>query len=422
MIDSKSVRRNFALGVFNGLFFILGETLIDPTLVIAAFVSRLTDSALWVGLVMPLLDGAWFLPQLWVSGYLQSQPHKMNLYRQTAVARSIAWTLLTVSVFTIRDSNWLLAAFFATLGVAAIGAGLSGLSFLEIVGKTIPAHERGWFFAWRLTLGGVTGIAASVGVQWALGGNSPLRYPFNFGVLFLVATLLFLIGLYLFTRIHEPPDTLTHPRASAIEQLRRAARIVRADSNYRHFLSLRSALMIAGSATPFFAIYVQQKLGGSLAMIGVYLGVLKTASLLTNMIFGRVSARWGNHRLMTLAAAAGMLMTGMMLALAVTASLIPISGTAASLWLIPVFAAAGIRESGIGVSGQSLLLDIAPPSERSLYLGFTNTLLGVILLSTGLGGVIVETLGFLSLLMITLAAHLFALGAALRLRGIVHRP
>lgn len=422
MRELNKAQRDFWLGVLNGLFFLLGETLIDPTLVIAAFVSHLTGSALWVGLVVPLLDGSWFLPQLWVSGYLQSQPRKMPLYKQTAVARSIAWSLLTASIFVLREPRWLLAAFFIMLGITAIGAGLSGLSFLEIVGKTVPAHERGMFFAWRLTLGGLTGIAASVVVQWILGEGSAVKFPNNFGVLFLIATALFVVGLYIFSRIDEPPDAAVLPRASVGAQLRRAAQILRTDGNYRHFISLRSALMVAGSATPFFAVYVQQRLGGSLAMIGIYLAVIKIVTMIANLIFGRLSARWGYHRLMMIAAAAGALMTGMVLALVVTASLIPISGWAASLWLIPVFAVSGIRESGIGISGQSLLLDIAPQSERSLYLGFTNTFLGIILLSTGLSGALVESSGFVSLFLLTLAAHLFALNSALRLRGAIHHP
>src|SRR6185503_17121504 len=96
------------LGVLNGLFYNLGETLIDPTLVIAAFISRLSDSALWVGLILPLLDGSWFLPQLYVSGFLQSQPRKLPFYRKTAVVRAFAWIGVTASVFFIHRPSTLL--------------------------------------------------------------------------------------------------------------------------------------------------------------------------------------------------------------------------------------------------------------------------------------------------------------------------
>jgi MFS family permease len=185
---------------------------------------------------------------------------------------------------------------------------------------------------------------------------------------------------------------------------------------------LRGALMIAGAATPFFAVYVQQRLGGPPGMVGVYLGVYTAASLLANILFGKYSARLGNRRTMIIATVAGLLMTGFVLALMLAAAPLGLSGWAASLWLLPVFALSGIRESGQGVSAQSLLLDIAPPSERTLYLGFANSLLGVVLLTTGVSGVIVVRFGFPALVLAAVAANVFALMSSLRLQDVRPAP
>ena len=417
MTDPKETQRNFNLGVLNGLFFVVGETLIDPTLVMAAFISHLTHSELWVGLVVPILDYTWFLPQLWVSGHLQSQPRKMPLYQLTAMVRAGSWVALTAAIFLIPNENLLLAAFVIMLSIAAIGAGFSGLSFLEIVGKTIPPQQRGLFFAWRLTLAGVVGIGASGVVQWLLGDHSPVTFPNNFGLLFLAATLLFFGGWGSFLQVREPADAQVLPTASFGQQLQRALQILRVDSNYRNFLILRSLLMIAGAGVPFYAIYVQHQLGGSLGMIGIYLATFKAANLLATIFLGRVSARWGYHRLMTVSTGAGILMTGMVLGLVVVAATTGVTGWAAAWWLVPVFIVNGIRESGIGIAGQSLLLEIAPSNERSLYLGFTNTFLGLVLFVTSFSGLLVETVGFAGLFIVTLVAYLLALNSASRLTG-----
>ncbi len=419
---SGVARRNFQLGVANGLLFTLAETLMDPTLVLVAFIGHLTHSPLWLGLVTPLRDGAWFLPQLWVSGYLQSQPLKLRLYQWMAVARVFAWGGLALAAFFVRDPRWLLVAFFGLYGLYALAAGFGGLSFLEIVGKTVPPQRRAVYFAWRLTLGGLAGIGASVFVRWMLDTDGPLAFPYNFATLFALGWVFAMIGLLLFCIIREPRDQTLLPRASLPAQVRRATRCLRADPNYRHFLSLRGALMIAGAATPFFAVYVQQRLGGPPGMVGVYLGVYTTASLLANVLFGKYSARLGNRRTMVIATVAGLLMTGSVLALMLAAAPLGLSGRAASLWLLPVFALSGIRESGQGVSAQSLLLDIAPPSERTLYLGFANSLLGVVLLATGVSGVIVVRFGFPALVLAAGAASVFALISSLRLQDVRPAP
>lgn len=417
MQTNSPSRRNFRLGVINGLAFTATDTMMDPTLVIAAFISHLTASPIWIGLIVPFNDGGWYLPQFWISGYLQSQPRKLVLYRLMAVIRTAIWIALVAIVYFVHQPQWLLVLFVIFFALLSLGSGFSGLSFLEIVGKTIPPNQRGLFFAWRLILGGIAGIASSVLVRWMLDDHNPLAFPYNFGALFSLALACGVWGLAAFSRTDEPPDANVLPRVSAAGQLRRAVAILRTDSNYRHFLALRTAMIVAGAATPFFAVYVHQALGGSLAMVGVYLAVLRTVGLLATVVFGRLSLTWGNHRLMIIAAGAGLIMTLSVLALVWLARPLNLGGAAASLWLLPVFAIAGVREAGLGVAAQSQLLDIAPPAERTLYLGFTNSFLGVMLLVTGLSGVVVQTLGFTELLVVTLAAHLFALYASRRVRS-----
>ena len=147
--DSPTYRRNFRLGVLNGLFYLLAEVLTDPTLVLVAFISHLTRSPFWLGLVVPLRDGAWFLPQLWVSGYLQSQPRKLPFYNRISVVRGFSFLLLVVATLTLRSPGTLLFAFFALYAVYSVASGFGGLPFLEIVGKTVPPSQRGLYFAWR---------------------------------------------------------------------------------------------------------------------------------------------------------------------------------------------------------------------------------------------------------------------------------
>ena len=408
-------RRNFWLGVLNGLFFTLAETLMDSSLVIVAFVGHLTQSTFWLGLVVPLRDGGWFLPQLWTSGYLQSQPRKLRLYSRVAVLRVFVLTLITLAAFWLRSPAWLLVAFFLCFTIYSIASGFAGLPFLEVVGKTIPPHQRGVFFAWRLALGGVSAIGASMVVKLFVDDRGPLAFPYNYALLFGLATVWAAVGLLAYSVVVEPPDMHLRPPASFPAQIQRALTIARADHTYRHFIYLRGALMIAGAATPFFAVYVQRQLGGSLSFIGIYLGVMTTAGLAANILFGRFSARLGNRNTLALGAWAGLAMLGVVLALMLLAAPLRLSPLAASLWLLPAFALAGIRDSGIGISGQPLLLDIAPPAERSLYLGFSNSLLGVVLLSTGLSGLVVSAFGFLSIVVVALAANVFALYAAARI-------
>lgn len=406
--------RDFWLGVFNGVCFTLAETLTEPTLVLVAFVSRLTEAPILIGLVAPLRDAGWFLPQLWLSGYVQTLPYKLTVYRQTAAVRLLAWTGLALAPFVLTTPGSLLIAFYVTFGAYALASGFGGLAFVEVVGKTIPPQRRAVFFAWRLFLGGLAALGGAAAVRWLLAEGGPILYPYNFGVLFAVGWVFAAIGLVAFGLIREPPDSLLRPRARFGQQLHRALQTVRADGLYRRFLLMRASLLLAGAAVPFFAVYVQERFGGKLDQVGVYLAVYTLASLTANLVLGRFARRLGNHGIVRLAALAGLLLLLTVGGLVLAGTAHQLDGDSAGQVLALAFAFLGIRDSGLGIASQPLLLGIAPPDDRSLYLGFTHTLLGLVLLATSLGGLIVQAFGFPILLMLTLLINLFGFVVALQ--------
>ena len=75
--DSPSVRtdphlrRNFALGLLNGAMFNFAEALMSVDTVLTWFVQRLGGSNFLIGLVGPMRDAGWFLPQLFMAHRLQ---------------------------------------------------------------------------------------------------------------------------------------------------------------------------------------------------------------------------------------------------------------------------------------------------------------------------------------------------------------
>jgi MFS family permease len=54
----------------------------------------------------------------------------------------------------------------------------------------------------------------------------------------------------------------------------------------------------------------------------------------------------------------------------------------------------GLYETGIGIGAINLLLEIAPGDDRAIYVGLTNTILGVAYISTITSGLLVDRLGY----------------------------
>jgi hypothetical protein len=64
-----------------------------------------------------------------------------------------------------------------------------------------------------------------------------------------------------------------------------------------------------------------------------------------------------------------------------------------------------------------MLLTIAPPSERAVYVGFLNTILGIVIFVPVLGGVMVDLAGFLPIFVTSLALALGAVVLGARMSG-----
>ncbi len=413
IILEREARRNFALGVFNGAVFRLAEALVDPPLVLTWFVSQLTSSNLLVGMVVPLGNAGWFLPQIFFSARIQRMQRKMPVYAISAVIRVAAWFLLAVAVWLVDAPLPLLVSFFVLYAVARLVAGPAGLAFFDVVAKTIPARRRGSFFTWRQFLGSVLGLGGGWVVKTVLNSQA-FPFPHGNAFLFFLYGAVIMPALLAFIVIREPPGAPVAKAITVGEQLRRARRLLREDRVYRRYTAARMALVLANIALPFYGVYAKDELGAPEGMVGVYVASRLGALLLFNLSWGRLSDRRGNQLVMRLLTLGSGLTSLLALALVGFTVLFQPQGAWLPYLALPIFFLSGAMQPAQVLTGSNFLLELVPESERALYLGFSNTLMGVVVLISGLGGLVVDFLDFAGLFVVSLGlclvGYVFATG------------
>lgn len=387
----------------NGALFGFVDNFISPYLVVSLFVNSLGGSNFLVGLLPAIYNGGWFLPQFLISHRLQVMPRKKDLYNLMSVVRVTAWSLLVLATFLIGTSNpvLLLAIFFILYTIYSLAGGVGGASFMDIVAKTIPPARRGTFFGRRDLAGSLCAIGASYLIGILLNPDLAPSFPFNFGVVYLIAGVAITLGLGAFLFVVEPADTSVSGRVTFTSQLRSAGRIFHEHEVYRRYLLTRIAIASADIATPFYAIYATRVLGVAPEFVGVYLALTTGSSLITNPLLSRVCDRRGN-RVLLVGVALGMLaMPLIALAFGFAAP-----GPGLGLPFGVLFIILGMARTGGNIVLPSALLNIAPAQERPLYIGFTNTVLGIATFIPIVGGILLDLAGFrfIWLLTATIAA------------------
>lgn len=400
---------NFRLGVINGVVFSVVDTLTNPSLVLAWFVSRLGAPNVLVGILPPIMTSGSLLPQMLVASRMQGQPHVMHWYRSMGVVRVLAMLSLAVAtVLLAANSTWLLLAFFALYSLYALAGGISSIPWMEMVGKIVPLRRRGTFFGLRSFGAGLVALAAAGPLAAIVAGDfAGLAFPYNFAVLFAVSAIAASIAITAWVKIYEPSGVVSAGRATALDLIKRGAQIARANADYRSFVIVRVLMALASISDPFYIVFARTQLHAPAATIGLYVAASASASLFSNFFWAPLANRASNRTLMSLS----ILSAALVPLTAVIISLFAGSVDSAILFsaFSFVFVFGGLAAgSGVFVNN-NVILALAPPAERATYIGFLNTMLGFATVVPVLGGILADLLGFTILFSVSVLIQIVAL-------------
>jgi MFS family permease len=403
----RHFKRNFLLGVSNGVLFHFAWAFTNTSTILPLFISRLTPSEILIGLASTLEALGWFLPQIAVAAMTLHRTEQLPVYVKAAFLRGGSFLLFAVMIFILGEENpsYLLMTFFFLFSLYSLGGGMAGVSFTDIVGKTIPEEKRGSFFGARKLVGG--GLAALGGllIQRILGLYD---FPHNFGVLFLIASALIILALVSTCLVKETPTTMRPEKKSVRENLLLGFRIAKGDRNFRRFLYTRIAIGCYVMGLPFYIIYGKEFLSLPASMAGLLLTIQMVGYLSSNLLWGYLSNRSNNRLVLVLSA----LFSGIcpVLVLSDMAFGIPFWAYASIFFFL------GATIAGLDLGYMNYLLEIAPEQRRPIYVGFLNTVVGPTLFLSAVGGLIVQLFSFGALYVLLLLISFFSFFLSLSLK------
>ncbi len=407
-LSAGQARRNFMLGILNGTLFRLFFVLADPGVVMPWFIQQLTTSTVAVGLLLPLNRGSGLLPQLLLCDVFQRQRRKMPAYRVLVAIRVVTWALLVAAILILgnRNPGLLLLLVMALFAIHWAATATGGMLFNDIAAKAIPAERRGSFFGTREFAGGLLGLLGAGSLARSL--LDPARgftFPTNFGIIFGLAGIALAAGEFFLLLLVEPdvdPGPVAPGQSRGLIPFDRLFGVLCRDSNLRLVVGERLALTVTAAAMPFYSVYAKQVLGAPVAVAGTYLTVYTAATVLSVLAWGWVRDRFGCQKVV--------LWTAL---LSLPLPLIPLlaGGRIDPVSFTGVFLLLGLAQGGVQIEQWNLVVDVAPPAERVLYLGVTNIVVGVFSLALISAGWIAARFGIQSLFVASAAAA--AVGALL---------
>jgi len=365
---TEHTRWNFAVFVTESTFFMAGMAWVDPYAVLPLFIGRLTPSTVVVGVITVVQQLGWKLPQIFMAAVLGHRPHKLPFLRWPVLFGRAPFLIFILYLWTkgVEDANTVIWFLVIAYSCVALGNGVLGISWHDIIAKSVPSQLRGRFFGTMQFATAVSAFAIGFVVRWMLGENGP-GFPRDYMILFTAMTLfltLSTIGCWL---IREPIRPVLD-RPQSVKQVFLSTGPMLRDRSFRT-LAVASLLGFAVAfSAPFYVVFAKEILGVRESLAGVYIWAMTIGGALASILWGYLNDNSGPRSVMR---GAGILVTLTPLLAVALPPLMLLSQSTASL--LPyafalVFLAAGSAIGALWMGGTNYLFELCSDEDRPRYI------------------------------------------------------
>ena len=394
----KTLKYNLTVNLLDGAFYGLGWGFGSVGTIITLFVSRMTHSAVLIGLIPAIHAVGWQLPQLFMANSVSRlRRYKPMVMWMTIHERLPYLGLALVALFmTTLGNKAALGLTFIMLIWQGLGAGFTANGWQTMIAKIIPSDWRGTFFGAQAALANVLMSIAAISAGYIL---DRVHDPLNFTACFLLTVVGMGLSMVFLGLTREPvdnektiPEYQPSPWKGGLEILRR-------DKNFSAFVVVRLLAQFATMGFAFYIVYGLRRFGMSDLTAGFLTAAVTITSTIANALMGWLGDRLG-HRAMLIAGS-----------VAVTLSSLLAWGAPSLNWMYPVFILSGLANVAYWTIGMAITTEFGTEETRPTYIGLSNTLVAPFtIIAPLLGGWIADTAGFQATFMVSAVGGLVTAG------------
>ena len=355
------------------------DGLIDPKLVLSWLLATLGAPPFWIGLLVPVREAGALLPQLLVAERIHAMARRKWAWVGGSVVQGLAAAGIGIAGLTLAGGA-AGASIVALLAILALARSVCSASYKDILGKTVGKTRRG-------TATGLAGSVSSTTIAvfaLILMSGTADRHALVVAAIAIAAGLWLIAGALFATLFEERGETL--PVDGSIRSALAQLSILGEDPQLRLFIAARGLLVGTALAPPFLVVLASESGRTAFEQLGALVLASSAAAFLSSYLWGRLADRSSRRVLMLAGIAAALALGGALVAHA--------SGWMASAWVVPlILFVLMLAYNGVRQGRSTYLVDMAPEGARATYTAVSNTVIGLVLLGSGLFGALAAGFG-----------------------------
>lgn len=355
------------------------DELADPKLVLAWLMTHIGAPAGLVGLLVPVREAGALLPQLFTAARIRAMGQRKWAWVGAGIGQGVGAAIILLAALTLSGTLGGLVL-LAGLALVALSRSVASVAYKDVLGKTIAKTRRG-------TVTGLAGSgAAAVTLCFAavLMVFSDARAAIVLVALALAA-LSWTVAAGIFAGLAEErgaTDGGGNGWRAAIENLR----YLREDSQLARFILARGLLTSTALAPPYLVVMASGAAGAALEGLGALVAASALAGLLSSYFWGRLADISARKVLILTGVTGG---CALVMALGFNAA-----GLAQTIWALPLaLFTLALAHQGVRLGRSTYLVDMVGQDRRAVYTAISNTVIGIVLLASGIFGAIAAFAG-----------------------------
>lgn len=394
-------KRNYLALIWHAVWLSLAMTFADVNTVLPALIIVVGGSQFHIGILTSIMVGIPFISQLLFVGFLKEKKFKkgyllLGIYLRVIALAGVAFTLFEQDNLS---SSIIILLVFGWMFIFSISGAFAGISYQDILGKSIKKDTRKKFLVSRQFWGSIGLLISAIIARQLLQQYS---YPDNYLIFFSTAAVFLFIAAFGFWAIKEKPTKVEKDGKGLIEVLKSIPSVLRKDSNMRNFIILSNLIGLTVILIPFFIALLKDKAIINKSLIGNFLLLQMVGMIVSNFVWNKIVKRTA--------------FKGVMKFTAILFSLLPVLALLFAYKLPVELFALVFLLTGTGISGYKIalggiLLEITTESNRALYSGIYGAFNFTVSIFPLLIGILVMSFGYIPIFIVvslcSLAAFFF---------------
>lgn len=380
----KKEKRNFLAFIWHAFWLALANTFAERNTVLPGLIIFVGGSQTEVGILTAITVGVPIFSQLAFAGYLSQKVYKKNfliigVYLRVIAFLGTVWTLTQAEV--INSFTIILLVFFWMLLFSISGA-FAGVSYSDILGKSITGNTRKRFFVTRQFLSSIGVLLSAVVAREFLKG---FEYPQNYIIMFSFAAAMLFIAAFGFLALKESPTKVFRSERNFLQVLKSIPSVLKADIRFRNFIILNNLIQLPLTLIPFIIVLAKDNLGISKEIIGNFLLFQIFGMILSNLVWSKVVNKKAFIGIVKV-------LVGIEIFLLLASLMTAEYGNIYIFYFI--FIIIGSAMSAFKISSEGMFLEISTDENRALYQGISGSLNITVAFFPLVSGLLIKYLGF----------------------------